>query len=359
LGFKAAPQSDHLLKPAYPFSIAALYQFTSAADTEEKAVKKTAVYMVTAACLIQNAWAAPAASAAPDCDGLKVATGPAGKGYSKLFADIAKVCGNEVPVCEVLTSGGLDNLNAMSTKEADIGIAQIDTVLGMKNGDENIAGLQAVASLNFNYLHVVTALAGFSEPGEKKWGVLKRDTNVTIKKFTDLKGKTIALVGSAQLLGRQLERQLTYGLKFVDVDSDSKAFEMVKRGEVAATLTVSGWPSGTVASLKSDSGLSLVPFDAESITEPYQLRPLNYKGLGVYNNKSLAVPNLLLTRPFKGEKALKVAKLKSCIATNLTVLQEGSYQPAWNEIKDLDNSYAWKKFEAPAAAVSANATKKK
>jgi hypothetical protein len=33
LGFKAAPKSSHFLKLVYQFSIAALYQFTSAADS--------------------------------------------------------------------------------------------------------------------------------------------------------------------------------------------------------------------------------------------------------------------------------------------------------------------------------------
>jgi hypothetical protein len=32
LGFKAAPQSSHHLKTVYQFSIAAVYQFTTAAD---------------------------------------------------------------------------------------------------------------------------------------------------------------------------------------------------------------------------------------------------------------------------------------------------------------------------------------
>jgi hypothetical protein len=35
LGFKAAPQSSHLLKSVYQFSIAAVYQFTTAADNIE------------------------------------------------------------------------------------------------------------------------------------------------------------------------------------------------------------------------------------------------------------------------------------------------------------------------------------
>ena len=59
-----------------------------------------------------TAFAAPAADApAADCDGVKIATGPKGKGYSNLFADIKKVCGAKVNLCEVNTSGGLDDLS--------------------------------------------------------------------------------------------------------------------------------------------------------------------------------------------------------------------------------------------------------
>lgn len=290
-----------------------------------------------------SAFAAPAETA-EECTGLKIATGPAGKGYSKLFANIAKVCGAEVPVCEVVTKGGLDNLNALSTKEADVGIAQIDTAQTMKAGDENVSALLAVSGLNYNYLHVIVAANGFTVEGPKKFGVLKGDSKtVLIQRFSDLRGQRVALVGSAQLLGRQLDKQHGYGMIVVDADSDAKAFEMVKRGQVAAALSVSGWPSGAVKDLKQDSGLSLVPFDAPA-SAPFVVRSVNYKGLGVYNNNSLAIPNLLLTRPFKGEKAQDVAKLKRCLGTKLLALQEGSYEPGWNEIKNLDNTFDWPKF---------------
>lgn len=291
-----------------------------------------------------------AANPAPECEGLKIATGPSGKGYSKLYANIAKVCGQEVPVCEVTTTGGLDNLSALSTKDADIGIAAIDTLMTMKQGDENIAGLLAVAGLNSNYLHVITAINGFTVVGEKKFGFMKGDAKqIIISRFTDLKGQRIAVVGSAQLLGRSLERQLRYEMQFIDVDSDDKAFDLVKRGEVAAAFTVSGWPSGTVNKLAQSSGLTMVPYDAPA-TAPYTVRSLNYKNMGVYNSNALGVPNLLLTRPFKGDKAQDVAKLKRCLSAKLLSLQEGSFEPGWNEIKNIENTYDWPKADLPSAA---------
>jgi TRAP-type uncharacterized transport system substrate-binding protein len=110
------------------------------------------------------------------CDGLKVATGPAGKGYSKLFADMVRVSKNTLPLCEVNTEGGLDNLTTLSIKKADIGIVPVDALKKMAEGDTNIAGLLVVAALNSNYLHIVTAANGLSVEGPKKYGVLKGDT---------------------------------------------------------------------------------------------------------------------------------------------------------------------------------------
>ena len=278
-----------------------------------------------------GAFAAPAADApAADCEGVKVATGPKGKGYSTLFADINKLVGKNIPLCEVNTAGGLDNLNALSTKEADIGFVQIDTWMDMKNGDENIAALQYVMPMNNNYLHVVTSASGFTQTTAKKF-FGKDEKLVVINSFADLRGQRVAVVGSAQLLGRKLDKQLGYGMQFVDVKSDAEAFDMVKKAQVAAAFTVSGWPSGTVKQLQQADGLTLVPFNAP-IGEPYKVKPLNYKNIAVYNNNSLAIPNVLVTRPFTGIRQSNVSAIQFGIMKNLTELKEGNYQPAWNEV---------------------------
>lgn len=291
-------------------------------------MKKFLIAAVIAAASL-GAYAAPADDApAADCNGVKFATGPKGKGYSTLFADIQKVMKNSPAICELNTTGGLDNLNALSTKEADVGIVQIDTWSDMKGGDDNIAALQYVMPLNSNFLHVVTSVNGIQGP--KKYGFLKGETKV-INRFSDLRGQPVAVVGSAQLMGRRLDKMLGYGMQFVDVKSDNDAFEMVKSGQVAAAFTVSGWPSGTVKQLTQASGLTLVPFDAP-IGEPYKVKALNYKNIAVYNNNTLAVQNVLVTRPFTGQRQANVNAIKDSIIKNLTELKEGNYQPAWNEV---------------------------
>lgn len=280
-----------------------------------------------------TAMSAPASDApSAECEGIKVATGPKGKGYSLLFADIKKVVGNKVQLCEVNTGGGLDNLNALSTKEADIGFVQVDTWKAMRTGDENIAALQSILTLNHNYLHIVTLATGMTVQGEKKYGFLKGDVKqVVINGFTDLRGQRVAAVGSAQLLIRQLDKQLGFNMQVIDVKDDNSAFDMVTRGQVAAALTVSGWPSGTVKQLSQNSGLTLVPFNAQ-VSDPYKVKALNYKNLAVYNNNSLAIPNVLVTRQFTGQRAANVSTVQNALVSNLSELREGNYQPAWNEV---------------------------
>ncbi len=280
---------------------------------------------------------------------LKIGTGPKGKGYSKLFDDINKVCGSTVEVCEVNTAGALDNLTGLSTNEQDIGLTSVDAAMYMANGDENIKELQAVMSINVNFVHVIVNTQGYGVE-TKKWGGLKTETTVDfIRKFSDLRGKTVALVGSGQFIGRKLNDQMQMGMTMIDVSDDAKAFDMVKKGQVHAMFTVSGWPSGTVNKLHSSDNLTLVPFDVV-INSPYLVRPVNYKNLGVYNVATVAVPNVLMTRPFKagGEKATMVSRLKSCLKTNMVKMQEGSYQAAWKEAKDIENVYGWNKFQSSA-----------
>jgi TRAP-type uncharacterized transport system substrate-binding protein len=298
---------------------------------------------------------APAAA----CDGLKVATGPAGKGYSKLFADIQRVSKGSMALCEVNTEGGLDNLTTLSIKKADVGIVPMDALKKMAEGDSNIAGLLVVASLNSNYLHIVTAANGFNVEGPKKYGVLKGDVKtVRISKMSELRGAPVALVGSAQLLVRQLDKALGYNMQYIDVDSDAEAFKRVQAGTAYAAFTVAGWPHGQVSRLPANSGLTLASFDVP-ITGPYSVRPFSYKNIGVYNVQALAVQNVLVTRPFSGSKTGDVAALKQLLDRELPELKDGDFEPGWNEIKSLDAKVDWARVPAAQASAPADAGKAK
>lgn len=287
--------------------------------------------------------------AAADCQ-LRVATGKAGKGYSRLFADIRAVCGAQVKLCEVRTEGGLQNLTTLAANQAELGFAPVDTLQEMKPTDESIAALVAVMPLNSNLLHIVTTRYGYTPPAApvgKLAALLEamkpaQPKVVLIEKYSDLKGLPVALVGSAQSLVRTLDRASKSGLAIVDVDTDEQGIAMLKSGKVAAMFTTSGWPSGPLLALKADSGIGLADFDLAAQL-PNQLMTKNYPNLGVYRKTFLAPPNLLLSRPFKagGPNGQAVAALQNCLAKNLASLQEGRFEPAWQEVKNVGETYGW------------------
>jgi TRAP-type uncharacterized transport system substrate-binding protein len=278
---------------------------------------------------------------------LRIATGKKGKGYSKLFANINAVCGDKVALTEVETEGGLQNLTTLAANQADLGFAQLDTLQDMKSSDDGIGALQAVLPLNMNLLHIVGRAEGYRYRGERKLGGLLGGDMVTVAadKFSELKGLPVAVVGSARALGRVLDRRNAMGFVFVDVETDEQGLAKLNAGQVAAMLSTSGWPSGPIQKLKRDSGLRLIQFDM-AVQPPYQLVKKNYENLDTFNHAFLAAPNLLVTRPFtaSGTNGRAVSTLQTCIQKNLINLQDGQFEPAWRDVKNLTDTFGWSRF---------------
>lgn len=282
-------------------------------------------------------------------DGLRIATGQKGKGYSRLFADLRSVCGNQSPITEVVTEGGLQNLTTLAANRAELGFVQLDTLQDMKESDEAIGSLLALMPVNTNLLHILARSKGYTYRGpDKLWGALPGDQITVIPgKFSELKGLPVAVVGSARKLGRTLDRSYSMNFQFTDVETDEQALNLLRTGKVAALFSTSGWPSGPIQQLKRESNLKLLSFDL-AVQPPYQLVRKNYENLDTFNHEFLAAPNLLVTRPVStdGATGKAVLGLMSCIQKNLRSLQEGKYEPAWAEVKNSSETYGWPRFAA-------------
>jgi TRAP-type uncharacterized transport system substrate-binding protein len=280
-------------------------------------------------------------------EGLRIATGKRGKGYSKLFADLKAVCGAQVAMTEVETEGGLQNLTTLAANQADLGFVQLDTLQDMKASDENIGALLALMPMNNNLLHIVARIDGYSYQGPRRMGgmLAGEGLTVTATKFSELKGLPVAVVGSARALGRVLDRRYAMELQFVDVETDEQALAKLKSGAVAGILSTSGWPSGPIQKLNRSANVRLLPFDM-AVQPPYQIVRKNYENLDTFNHAFLAAPNLLVTRPFSsgGSNGKAVSTLQNCIQKNLKTLQEGRFEPAWGEVKSTSESYGWPRF---------------
>lgn len=266
------------------------------------------------------------------------------------------VCGAQTPVRSVASTGGLQNLSLLSSSDADLGIVQVDTLRDMKGGDENMQALQTVIPLHNNLLHVLSRAEGSLVGALVVLGTPVPGTGrtVQVRKFSDLRGLSVALVGSAQLMGQKLEAQLGYGMRFLAADNDEEALALLRGNKVQAVFTLGGWPLPTVARHTVANGLVLVEYDLPP-QAPYIIVKRNYQKLDAFNRSFLAVPNLLLTRPFRSSGALgqQVKALQACLRQNLDELQEGRYQAAWKDVKDPDNSHGVAMFTAKAPVATA------
>ena len=216
-----------------------------------------------------------------------------------------------------------------------------------RDGDENIQTLQAVMPLHINLLHVL-ALRDGSKVGEARVGETKvpfsGDLRV-IKKFSELKGAKVAVVGSTMLLGQKLNTQWKLGMDLRVAESDDDALKMLKDNKVQAIFTDGGWPLPSIARHKTDSGLVLVEYD-EPVQAPFSIVKRNYQNLSAFNVPFLGSPNVLVTRPFKpnGDMGKRVAALQSCLLKHLEELQEGRFHAAWKEIKNPQDTLGVPRF---------------
>jgi ABC-type amino acid transport substrate-binding protein len=282
---------------------------------------------------------------------LRIGSGPDGKLYQLLVRDMQAMCGNEVPIVNVQTVGGIPNLMGLSANQLDLGIVQLDTLTEIgRDGDENIQSLQAVMPLHTNLLHVLALREG-SQVGELKRGFIPgwkdedtRETRV-VRKFTDLKGLKVAVVGSTMLLGQKINEQNRLDMSLRKAESDDDAVKLLQANKVQAIFTDGGWPLPSISRHKSDSGLALVDYDITPLP-PFVVVKRNYQNLDAFNLRFLGSPNLLVTRPFKpgGDMGKRVAALQNCLLKHQLDLQEGRYQAAWKEIKSPTDTLGVMRF---------------
>jgi TRAP-type uncharacterized transport system substrate-binding protein len=292
-----------------------------------------------------------AEDASPGANALRIGSGPDGKLYQLLVRDMQAVCGNDVPIVNVQTVGGIPNLMGLSASELDLGIVQLDTLQAIgKDGDENIQSLQAVMPLHINLLHVLALREGYKPADSERsvfspWKKDDAEDSKVVRKFTDLKNLKVAAVGSTMLLGQKLSEQNDLNINLRKAESDDEAVKLLRDNKVQAIFTDGGWPLPSIARHKSDSGLTLVEYNIAA-RAPFVVVKRNYQNLDAFNFKFLGSPNLLVTRPFKpnGEMGKKVSALQNCLLKHMDELQEGHFQAAWKEIKSPNDTLGVTRF---------------
>ncbi len=262
-------------------------------------------------------------------------------------------------VLPVLGVGGLQNLNdVLFLNNMDMGIVDQDNIMLLKQKDPQLyAGLE-------RRVHFITKLYN------SELHVLARQE---IKSFADLKGKKVNFnLKNSQtevtadrvfnMLNLQVERQ------YYDVDT---AIAKLLKGEIAATMMLTGAPQSAAARLKSEDGVHFLSLDDASMPG-YAVAPIFAEYLpgelnhDVYPNLipegapvQTIVNRALLATYAWPENSLQYRKVGHFVTeffNKIDCFKESGRHPKWREINLWADIPGWTRFKPASEWLAAHRT---
>lgn len=280
--------------------------------------------------------------------------GPTGN-YHQFFVDIKKVCGGEVQLTELPSTGSDKNLENLLTKQADVAFVQSDTLKfqGMRDANVNEADLQTLLPLYGEEVHLIAKEAARKEGGLTFAGLNVGGRSIAVRGLEDLKGMRVGTWGGSLTTAAALNVFGNVGMiivPFAGADPDVAARAALDKAEIDVILAVGGQPLGFPKSLNASYHLLQIDKVRAGQMAFYVPATLSYSNLNASAVQTIAAQAYLVTRNFRGAvKKAELSKIKACIVANLEELVEGrGYAPKWKEVKP-DAPTVWAKYETVPA----------
>jgi len=263
--------------------------------------------------------------------------------YLFLAYDMSAVLddGNELRVLPVIGKGGYQNMmDVLHLKGVDLGITQSNIMSYLKKTGEfgpNIE--QRVAFITRLYNEEMHVLVG---PG--------------IDRLQDLNGKKVNFsdVGS----GTQFSTRLIFELlriKATEINvGQADGYQMVKSGEIAATVLIAGKPTGSFSKFKLEPGMQLLPVPYTEVLEqdyfPAKLTHEDYPALIPKGSslETVAVASVLAAYnwPRDTDRYRRVAGFIDAFFTKFPEFQKPARHAKWKEANLNSSLKGWKRFPA-------------
>lgn len=295
-----------------------------------------------------------AAFGAAQAQQVKVATGGPKGTYHALFANIAGVCGEQMAMVEVPSSGSLENLDKLSGKEVGAAFMQTDALFASAQG-RDLGNIKTLVAFNRESVHVITLAAS----GMKSGGVAGiGGKEVVFSTAEDLAGMKVAAAGGSMITAQLIRANGQINWTIVPVDSNDAAIAALKSGAVQAAVMVGGQPLGNVKALGSE--YKLVGFrqgTVDMLKTVYVADKLSYPKLSNSAVGTIATEALLVTRTYNTpDKLAMLSAFRKCVYDHVGEFQDADgAHPAWSQV-DVANKGKWAYYDLPAPAVT---TKKK
>ncbi len=266
--------------------------------------------------------------------------GEYGKLSLEVAAELATILdeGDTLRIIPIIGRGSLRNMTDMIyLKGIDISIVQSDVLeyfLYKNTFPEIKEKIKYISKLYIQDLYIVA--------------------NKDIKSINDLSGKYINVV--SQYSGEFVTAQNIFGalgIPYKPVFFDQNlALEKLRKGEIAATLLVSGRPSPFISELKQDDGLKLisVPFSIKMprIYLPTTIQNKDYPSLIPEGTSipTIGQSAIFLVFNFKPNsfRFAKVARFTDALLSRFEEFKKPPRHPKWREVNLASAVRGWQRF---------------
>jgi uncharacterized protein len=263
--------------------------------------------------------------------------------YLYLAYDMSAVLddGNKLRALPVIGKGGYQNMmDVLHLRGVDLGITQSNIMSYLKRTGEFGSTIdQRIAYITKLHNEEMHVLAG---PG--------------IERVQDLSGKRVNFsdVGSGTQFSTRLIFELL-GIRATEINvGQGDGFQMVKNGEIAATVLIAGKPTGSFAKFKLEPGMKLLPVPYTEVLEqdyfPAKLTAEDYPNLVPKGTSidTVAVGAVLAVYnwPRDTDRYRRVASFIDAFFTKFPEFQKPARHPKWKEVNLNTTVKGWKRFPA-------------
>jgi TRAP transporter TAXI family solute receptor len=262
--------------------------------------------------------------------------------YLDITHDLAVVLNDEnLRILPIVGMGGAQNIrDVLYLKGIDIGITSSQMLRYFASTGE----LSTALDQRLNY---ITRLYP-----EEMHVVAGRN----VKTLEDLNGKKVNFSepgSSTQISARDVFGLLSVSVQEVNM-SQEDAIAAVKRGELAATVVISGKPAGVLSRISAADNLHLVevPYTRtlENIYLSAQLEQTLYPNLidAGQSVQTVAVDSVLITNNWQpaSDRYRRVAKFVEALFSRFSELQKPPRHPKWQEVDLAKELPGWQRFQA-------------
>jgi uncharacterized protein len=262
--------------------------------------------------------------------------------YLDITHDLAVILNDEnLRILPIVGMGGAQNIrDVLYLKGVDIGITSSQMLRYFASTGE----LSTALDQRLNY---ITRLYP-----EEMHVVAGRN----VKTLEDLNGKKVNF--SEPGSSTQISARDVFGLLSVPVEevnmSQADALVAVKKGEIAATVVITGKPAGVLSRIAASDNLHLVevPFTRtlENIYSSAQLEQSLYPNLidAGQSIQTVAVDSVLITNNWQpaSDRYRRVAKFVEGLFAHFADLQKPPRHPKWLEVDLAKELPGWQRFPA-------------